>query len=217
MLVVDRVHFIMPKDGELQFPAMAALHTYVNGYKQRTKQNDPSAGKATFELEYSVDMSEEDWAFFKRAGLKFDKEPGQAVGVVDMVADLSDDRINNFIHQGKHVASVCAMMCGVQSVALLNLRKVKPANNGRWLTLHGSGFTGVILDLKDDEVVGVIGNAGVETYLAASMGLGVVEIQPEGRPRYWMPKWLNKYYRMVDKPDQALRQAMASVERSLNG
>lgn len=238
MLVTDRVHFIMPKDRELQFPAMSALSTYVNGYKQRTKMNDPSGGKAKFELEYSVEMAESDWQFFKRAGLVLDQEPVAILetsgpvpgwyGYGDMVANMSDDRINSFINNGKHSSSVCALMCGVAAAPLLNLRKVKPKTGSpSWASIcsgfvetvpagHEQPFTDWLLETQDERLTGVVGKAGVETYLAASMGLGVVEIQPVGRPRYWLSKWLNSRYRMVESDDPKLiGQAMLSIERTL--
>ena len=61
LTIIDEVLFRMPVDLELQFPAMAVLQSFVNGYDEKMHANNPvKDGSVTFELRYDVEMPDED-------------------------------------------------------------------------------------------------------------------------------------------------------------
>lgn len=233
---IDYVHFIVPKDKELQFPAMATLQEFVNTYVVRAKNNDTSRGKQTTVLEYTVDMPEEDWLFFVALGLTLQhlRYSHLARTHPDMIVDMSDDKLNAFKGGGKHATSVCNLLAGVQCPAIPKIKAVAPRMAGhRWLVvgqeleyLVGQDstrfFMGTGEDLlraQDNEWSGVIAHAGRVTYHAAAIGIGVVEILPQNRSVAWLSKWVNTAYRVVSAytwgPEQLgqILRAVSSIER----
>src|ERR1017187_3075915 len=125
MLITEQALFKMPKDRELQFPAMAVLQSYVNSYEEKMKANDVSYGTAKFRLFYDVEMPEEDWQFFQRAGLKLNTNRVK-LEHMDMVFDLTEDRVESMHSSGKHVCQIFGVMTGVGCPAWPTLRTVHP-------------------------------------------------------------------------------------------
>ena len=54
MVASEDILFIMPKDRELQFPAMAALQSYVNDYKVKMQANTVTAEMPEYRFRYHV-------------------------------------------------------------------------------------------------------------------------------------------------------------------
>lgn len=216
MKIVDCVLFKMPKDKEYQFPAMSVLHAWVASFAPKMKSNDASFGKAAWELEYDVEMNPEDWNFFARAGYKLPKEQTHPMSGLDMVVDMTDERISSFRDTKKHVFQICVAMSGLQvnATTLPFVRRIRPALSGKWVTNPSEEL---LLNAQDGDLTGVIGPAGRETFLAASMGVGIVELVPEGRPRNWLSKYANPLYRVIEPGagTGAVNRAVVSIERLL--
>lgn len=235
--VTDYLHFVMPVDQELQFSAIATMQESVNTYDARSKNSDASGGKQTSELEYTVDISQEDWTFFSRAGLVLSHLP-QSLSAFppitpDMLIDMSDARLARFMHSGKHCSSVCNLLAGVACPAIPKIKAVVPrTQDHRWLVVglaqafvvapdnakYVVGTGEELLTAQDKEWTGIISYAGRWTYLAAAFGIGVIELQPPGRPFTWLSKYVNSGYRVVSalEPHEQRAQimrAIASVER----
>lgn len=238
ILVVDRVIFIMPKDHELQFPAMAAMQGFVNGYRRNRAMQDVSGGTASYRLEYNVVIPPEDWEFFLSAGYRISQRPIEILPEkADMVVDFSDGKILQFSHTERHVFQVCGMLGGLQGAPVPQLRAIRPSTYHTWGLVRNAHTEGLqvpgtvditleeLILLPDGELYGVIGYAGRETALAASTaeydakkrqfvgGLSVIEIVPPGRHMRWLAKWTCPGYRIVDGPREAwegqIRAAMA--------
>src|SRR5581483_11334346 len=198
--ILERALFKLPKDPEYLFAAVSVMQEFVNTYESRMSNplNDTSRGTAIWKLEYTfrTDADVPMQALYD-AGLKLDLRPvKELTSTPDMVFDMSDERIDQFRSLGKHVAQACGILCGVLTSPLPKVRIVRPARSGTWLYAYDEADVARILELKDNEVVGVIGS-GWPVYLAASMGLPVVEVVPFERPRSWLSKWANGGYRMV--------------------
>ncbi len=227
MQITDRVLFKMPKDRELQFPAIAVVQAFVRGFDDKARVTDVSRGAATYDLQWALDMSEHDFQFFIAAGATFGRIPANNI-IPDMIVDLSDDRINMYCDSGRHVCQICGIMSGVACMPVPALRQVRPRLQSKVWALVGekeitTDYRLVPIKLEhllaadDESYTGVVGMASVETYLAAAMGLAVVELLPVGRPRNWLSKWQNKGYRLIDTPDESewseqLAYAMSSAE-----
>ncbi len=199
-IIIDEVLFRMPKDRELQFPAMAVLQSFVNEYDIKMMANDVSRGKAEYQLRYDVEIAEEDWKFFQDIGLEL-KKTRSKIAWPDAVMDFTEERINSYASFGKHVSQVCGLMCGVSCPPLPIIKKIAVKEDQPWLVVGGiaieylSGLnhrpdTGLLLD---GTYCGCIGWADWRTYYAASMGWPVIELLPVGRPRTWLSKWANQY------------------------
>jgi hypothetical protein len=221
-IVDDYVRFIMPYDRELQFPAMAVLQAYVNGYDQKMKMNDvmPEAHQE-FILHYDVTMPEYDWEFFQKAGIKLDKQR-ERVERPDMETDFSEDRAMKFFNSSLHVAQVYGKLCGIEASAFPQMRTVAQ-HPGFEVAYIGSAPGHAIrriggeelLDVKDGELTCVVGYAGWETYLAASMGLYVAELRHPYIPRNWLSKWVSPFYYMLDATkDYMLRRMLEDMEEN---
>lgn len=227
MLLVDRVLFRMPRDRELQFPAMAVVQAFVRGFKEKMRVADVSRGAATYELQWDLEMSANDFSFFVAAGATFGSIRTPNL-VPDMVVDLSDERLEQYKDSGKHACQICGIMSGVACMPVPSLRHVKPRlQNKVWGVVGEKSIDTTyplvpltidnLLEAEDGAYTGVVGHAGVGTYLAAAMGIAVIEILPLGRPRNWLTKWQNKGYRLIDTPDESkwalqIAHAMASAE-----
>lgn len=227
MQVVDRVLFRMPLDRELQFPAMAVVQAFVRGFNDKMRVSDVSRGVATYDLAWDVSMPEEDFRFFLDAGAKFGNVRTRHL-VPDMIVDLTDERLEQYKDSGKHACQVCGIMSGVACMPVPSLRQVMPRLKNKVWGVVGAKAINTdyplvpltiehLLEAEAESYTGVVGYAGVETYLAAAMGIAVVEVLPPGRPRNWLTKWQNKGYRLIDTPDESkwplqIAYAMASAE-----
>lgn len=230
MLIKDRVQFKMPRDRELLFPAVAVMQFFVDTYQDRMVMNDAGQGHK-YNLSYGVDLEKEDWDFFQRIGLVLN-QPSEVLNGYDMLADFSEERLAMFKNSGKHVCQAYGVMAGVGAITPIpNIRKIQLKKHDPVWVVLGEQYEGKVpigfkyqallgedlYSLKDEEVTGVIGKAGWETYLAASMGLAVIELLPDDRPVTWLSKWSNQYYRVVqgeDKLDQ-IKSAIQNLESLL--
>ena len=246
MIVTDRVRFIMPKDREYQFPAMSILQAYVNGFAQKMKQHDVAGVQcvkcalkrttvekclrcgetktvsiATYKIAYSHDMDQDHWQMFLNAGLVLSIAPTKLTNI-DVLIDMSDEKIDYFKHSGKHVSQVCGIMAGTGATPLPGItRRVPRLGDWCWATIVPLTMDGLdmltgekIIAMEDQKYTGFIGHASWETYLVASMGLPVLEIVPVGRHRAWLSKWLNGGYRSLSGISQ-VPEARESVEVEL--
>lgn len=209
--VIDRVRFVMPRDLELQFPAMATVQAWVGVYQHKMAHNDTSMGKATWKLEYQLDMPDEDLQFFRKAGLVLTQEPVQLQSQVDMLIDMSDENLLKFKEFDKHALQACAILSGlpVTIAPFPRLRFVKPSLKNVWMEVSGNCCNDPngelfkykferLLDIQDYEITGVYGLAGRWTFLAAAMGLAVIEILPRDRSRRWLSKYASGLYRSIE-------------------
>lgn len=227
MQVVDHVLFKMPLDKELQFPALAVAQAFVRGFREKMRVSDVSRGAANYELQWDVAMPEEDFKFFIAAGATFGSVRTEGL-VPDMIVDLTDERLEQYKDSGKHACQICGVMSGVACMPVPALRQVKPRLRNKVWGMVGAKTiitdyplapltVSHLLGAQDEIYTGVVGLAGVETYLAAAMGIAVIEILPLGRPRNWLSKWQNKGYRLIDTPDESkwelhIAHAMANAE-----
>jgi len=214
--ITDTVVFVMPRDHELQFPAMSALQMFVDGYKERCRQTDASMGKVTYRLSYEAIMPKEDWEFFASVGYKVAQEPSELLYTQpSLVADMSDARLNSFINGGRHAAQVCGLITGVgvcPPFPRLKQVRIKRLGLPAWLV---DPHLSMLIDAKDNEITGVLGKAGRETTLAAAMGLAVIEIVPDGRPRSWLSKWMSPLYHATSDNEDQIWRAKQSIEMRL--
>jgi hypothetical protein len=237
MLITEQALFKMPKDQELQFPAMAVLQSYVNSYSEKMKANDVSYGTARFRLFYDAEMPEEDWQFFQRAGLKLSTNRVK-LEHLDMVFDLTEDRVESMCSSGKHVCQIYGVMTGVGCPAWPTLRKVHPKMDGGTTWGVGEGVhkawadvarthcnqlvlldADTLLSAEDNQWTGVIGRASRLTYLACSMGIPTIEILPENREVSFLSKFGFSAYRVIERQENVERgiaQAMANIHQVLH-
>ena len=226
MIIDDKVLFRLPKDRELQFPAMAVAQQYINTYDVRMAANDVSRGAVKYQLHYDLDMSSEDRAFWKQVKLKLTKYP-EPISEPDMIADMREERLVQFDATGKHACQIFGVMCGIENKPKAIVREVKPkVDEARWCEIGFEsefGYTPIdgkdLLTLPDYYWTGVVAHASWETYLVACMGLPVVEILPRNRSRSWLSKFFHNEYRMVElaagNVEQQVRLAIASIESSI--
>jgi hypothetical protein len=207
--IIDKVLFLFPKDRELQFAAAAILQNYVNGFGEKMRVNNPvpnHKAAPVFELSYDVSIDPKDWQLLKSIGLKIKQEPVPMDSHPDAVIDLREERLEMFKDSTKHVCQIMGIMCGILCPPLPEIRMVKPRSDvmewgvlNPFLPVPASHIdANVLLDVENDQLTGVIGNAGWETYLSASRGLPTIEVMPEGRARMWLSKWTNMAYRVVE-------------------
>lgn len=244
MIVKDMLWFHLPKDQQLQFPAVAMLQYFVATYDARMKGNDPSGGTAVYQLEYGVNVPQEDWQLFLDAGLTLVQPPlhiGAPTGELTMEIDMREERLERFGTHSQHACQLYGKMCGEESIPVPKIRRVKGSINGRWGTLPSTKFYDALgwkkgsegpfvareditvtqlLQAKDEEWRGIIGYMGKETYLAAAMGLPVIELYPRTMPVTWLSKWANRGYRMVIDSEpysvqRQLKSAIGSIEEML--
>lgn len=235
MTATERIIFVMPSSRELQFPAMAIVQEYVNTFQAMAKNSDASRGVVKeFVLSYSLIMDIKDFDFFARIGLRLDTPPSEVHRhrIPDMLVDMSDERLNTFQYSGKHASAVCAILAGVQCGSVPKIKALAPRlGSHRWLVIgeelnallgvatskYVSGTVEDLLTAQDQDWSGIIAVAGWETYLAASMGIGVVEIAIPRRPVTWLSKFINQGYRVVDgisdeEKRRQIERATISVE-----
>jgi hypothetical protein len=233
MIATEDILFIMPKDREMQFPAMSALQRYVTDYEIKMQANCVTPTLPEYRMRYQVDISDEHWEFFRRLGIEL-KQDREEIGFPDSVIDLSDDRLLKFYNSEKHCSQICAAIAGVEAPPF---PKVKLVKCGKW---SGTLFCLDNLRLKPEfipedvvctstaleemlhwqEVDGtsiltpiVIGFQSWQTYAIAAMGLPLVEILPRGRGLNWLSKWKNAVYRMIEEDRlERLPDALYSIQ-----
>jgi hypothetical protein len=238
---MDRALFILPDDRELQFPAIAAMQTWINGYYDRIILGTPlgNISKDYFFIpEYAMRVKDRlVWNALVHCGLELITNPvDQLTGEPGIVVDMSDARLLSVYSDGRHCQQACEIMCGVH-VPVFPIVKRRLPETYTWGvlpgvdvkmpdTIHSEPVLTEDLIYEVPKLCGVIGPASWETYLAASLGLCVVEIVPKGRGRHWLSKWVNIGYRMIDSdnrvywPDYieaACKSVEAVVERARNG
>jgi hypothetical protein len=204
------------------------MQKWINNYDYRMSINDVSGGRAVYQLNYAVDVLPEDRDLLMKLGLYLIYQPG-VVEVPDAIFDFSEDRLNTFHYTTKHATQVCGAFCGedgspykdkqgVKHLALFpELSKIQLSYDDKWLNVPVDDDVFVSL-IKNNVYMGVIGKASWQTYAAAAMGLGVIEIVPEGRPKNWLTKWASAIYRAVEEgPDEQVQidQARASIKEYL--
>ena len=218
MLLRDRVLFQMPKDRELLFPAMAVFQHFVNSYESRMLASDGGQGYK-YLLSYDLDIAKEDWELFQQLDLEL-KQPREVLDNVDMVVDFTEERLALFKNSGKHVCQACGVMAGVGTITPMpKIRQVQPKRDilvfkyvGVNSDLALDGITAKeLVRLEDGKISGVVGCASWETYLAASMGLPVIELVPDDRPLTWLSKWSNPYYRVVQGENIVVQISSATM------
>jgi hypothetical protein len=204
MTATEDILFVMPKDRELQFPAMASAQMYINNYKIKMEANCVTPTMPTYKFRYWADMADEHWDFFKRIGIELNQDREQ-IGFPDAVIELTDEKLLSFYNSEKHCSQVCAAIAGVEAPPYPKVRQVPPgADAGKWM---------VELDVREDrrefersliypavEHNGIfVGHQSWQTYAAAAMGLPVVEILPKDRAVNWLSKFCNPLYRVIEE------------------
>jgi hypothetical protein len=214
MTITEVAYFLMPTDLELQFAAMAIVQNYVNGYAGRARDPAYNPGQANYILQWRTSPNT-NWDLFTKAGLVLciPRSEEEVVSIPDLVVDLREEKLDPALWPGKHACQAAGVLAGVAPPPLPVVRRVKPCYNAdQWVVVAKDASEilamfnlpcAISIDIdgivaaKDGAISGVIGVAGAETYLAAAMGLPVIEIQPEGRPRNWLSKFTAPHYRMV--------------------
>ncbi len=201
--VQDNVLIVMPRDRELQWAAMAIVQKWVNNYETRMGMNDASGGRAQYVLHYSLEMPDEDFAIFQRAGLELVQQPEKITDRLDMVIDLTDERLLTFKDTGKHVVQACGALCGEENIALPLIRRVHPGLGGKWGAFDTGRFGQELVtpemlhEAVDGEWEGIIGIADWRMYMASAMMIPTIEIVPKNRNKNWLSKFSNLGYRMI--------------------
>jgi hypothetical protein len=240
--IVDTVLFKCPRDLELCFPAMAVLQTFVNDYDQKMKNNDVSRGTVTFKLRYVVSINPDHWALFDKLGLVLTHRPvGLNIPVhADMVVDFTEEKIAELggTIGDQHLCQLYGKMCGISCSPLPRIVKMMvKLRDPSWVLigspegrLEAANVAGDYPTITPEEllerreaqdITGVIGMAGWETYLASALGLCVIELLPVDRPRFpvrerFLSKFSNPGYRVVDlgedDPRRQVWQARTNLE-----
>src|SRR5580692_9730855 len=92
MTQTDLVRFLLPTSRVYQFPAMAVVQSYVNGFKQKMEANCLTSVKPEFNLMYQLVMPPKDWLFWKEQDIKLDIPPIKdgEIKHPDAVVDLTE-------------------------------------------------------------------------------------------------------------------------------
>ena len=234
MTATEDILFVMPKDREMQFPAMAALQMYVNNYKIKMEANCVTPTMPVYKFRYWAEMSDEHWAFFQRIGIELNQDRDQ-IGFPDSVIEMTDEKLLSFYNSEKHCSQVCAAICGVETPPYPLVRRVQCGVWSGWaLALDAETFTATKHFGDHVSAVGVeelmefsehgagittdifIGTQSWMTYAAAAMGLPVVEILEKNRAVNWLSKFKNPLYRVVEADHlERLPDALHSVREVL--
>src|SRR5215467_1654671 len=111
-IVTDRVKFLMPKDRELLFPAMAVLQAYVNAYETKAHFTGMKQVGCDIHFSYCTDLSPADWQLFQDIGLNLDKPCSDVFADPDSVVDLTEQRLGFSWRLDQHVAQIYGAMIG---------------------------------------------------------------------------------------------------------
>jgi len=220
MIATEDVLFVMPKDRELQFPAMAALQMYVNNYEIKMQANCVLPTMPTYKFRYWAEMSDDDWNLFQRLGIEL-KQQREQLTFPDTVIELNDERLLSFFNSEKHAAQVCSAIAGVETPPYPLVKQAHAGEWSGWLMCIGPYALSLSADnappdcfvsnLTSDELLTmpahgneitaaiVIGYQSWETYAAAAMGLSVIEILPKNKGANWLSKWKNPLYRVIEE------------------
>ena len=227
MPIVDRIRFLMPKSREYQFAAMAVAQACIEHYDERPRmQGVPAGYDDKVELQWEIVMPQEDWLIFQQAGLElqgmgtlsFDRPLLADADVeVDMREHILEDHRWRTDH---HLAQIYGALIGTETRVTPKLRQVQPGTVWYQLwevpivvsTVMPMMVPEALLTAGDGLVGGIVGHAGWGTYLAASMGLPVIEVKPPERPLNFMSKWSHKTYRMVDGAGDVEKQVYQALE-----
>lgn len=240
MTMSEDILFVMPEDRELQFPAMAALQSYVNNYEAKMQANTVTPEVPIYKLRYTTTMSVEDAEFWQRLGIELKQLP-EPIDFPASVIELSGKKLSSFYGSGKHVAQVCGAISGVECPPLPKVRSVKcDAKFNGCLLLVGNQVHDLLMSILDvmpheisisstkiEELLLlscggrstvttmtpiIIGRQGWETYAAAAMGLPVIEILPRDRDVNWLSKFKSPLYRLLEE-DRLVRlpDAVANI------
>ncbi len=208
MLITERVRFLMPQSREYQFAAMAVLQQFVNGFTLKCARGEVAEEGVAYALDYVISgMHDNDLLFFIRPhrayahtslALTLSLMPLRELsGPATMEVDMSDERLESLRSSGKHIVQIGGLMCGILTPALPECRRVEIRRGDPvWLW---NPTCEELQQVKDFEVTGVIAWRGAATYMAAVLGLAVVELD---RPDYpnWITKWRLLLYRRVEVP-----------------
>ena len=213
----DRILFLMPCGLEYQFCVWACIQQYVNTYPQRMAAG---AEVGQYDFEYEV-RGPSDLDLFRRFDFQLNKLPVAELTKPTMLVDLTKDNLDKFRDSGKHLSQVCGILSGTGDHPPFPVFTKRRKPGKEWIVVDGDDgpnddFVGQMLD-PTFSVAGVIGNAGWKTYLAAALGLGVVERVPESRPRNWLSKWANPFYRAYqgEVASDLMTQAIRSIEGAI--
>lgn len=217
MIAAEDILFIMPKDGELQFPAMSALQNYVNDYKTKMQANTVTPTVPQYRLRYWAEMSAADWEFFQGLGIELTQDR-EEIAFPDAVIDLSDARLLTFYNSEKHAGQACAAIAGVECPPYPKVRQVEPrlwsgrincVDPGTFEALSRGQLAATCLQLWCDRDFTdpsyfdygdvFVGFQSRLTYALAAMNVPVIEILPRHRSVNWMSKWKNPLYRLVEE------------------
>ena len=219
--------FFLPKDRELQFPAMAILQSFVNYYDKKMQDPQVNPTKLPFTLEWDAQIEDADWQMFLRAGLEI-TITRKFIDDYECLIDLSDERLKPEMWPGRHATQAMGFLTGVEAPPIPQLRKIDPkVDSYRWCAADMDLAKRLdlihledLIAAKPGTITGVIGRASPMTYMAVCLGLAVVEILPPGRPKDWLSKWTSPGYRMIETQDQDLwpgyiERATRSIEREI--
>lgn len=218
----DSVRFLLPTSREYQFPAMAVVQAFVNGFQRKMVSNWLShSPPPEFKLRYELGgLSVADWQFWQKQNIKLAIQP-EVLATADAEIDLTESRATTLVATSarKHLFQLYGGMCGIAAQEFPDIRKVAFFKDGPWC------LTGCIFGMSrlanpisneqlehitDGTIFGVIGYAGWQTYLAAAYMLPVIEIVNPMVKRDLFSKWKNPYYRVVTCVDQ-----IYSVQKAL--
>jgi hypothetical protein len=206
MTATEDILFVMPKDREMQFPAMAANQVYVNSYRIKMEANCVTPIMPTYKFRYQVEVADECWDLFRRLGIELNQDREQ-IGFPDSVIELTDEKLLSFYNSEKHASQICAAIAGVEAPPYPKIRQVS-CTRPECLWVAGD------LDLRvseiqfrwDDLGVGdlvpdgiVVGYQSWQTYAAAAMGLPVIEVLRKTRSVNWLSKFANPLYRAIEE------------------
>lgn len=221
-IVDDAVLFILPKDEELFFAAASVLQKWVNGYDMRMEANDVSGGHTKYKLLYGIDCDRYQWDVLIACGFEL-AQPPVTVTRPNMVIDMSDERVLALRDSKLHACQICGVLAGEEAKPLPKLKQLEVNKSGEWLDLRDNFLASVVvLDIVRGVYpklpLGVVARASAASYLAASVGLPLIEVYPRDRPVEWLSKWQHKYYRMVidgENVEQEIKQAKVSLMEHL--
>jgi hypothetical protein len=232
MTQTEDILFVLPRDRELQFPAMAALQSYVNSYAVKMRANTVTKEVPDYKLRYATTLSDDDWQFFLRLGIELNQQP-EEIGFPASVIELSDAKLLSFFGTEKHAAQICGAISGVECLPYPKVKTgtMKLDDRGHlypvWVGGKPAGADGG--EMGDEQFLNIFREAPVtcegsvlvgmqswRTYAVAAAGLAVVEILPRDRPVNWLSKWKNPLYRLIEEDHlEMLPDALASIEAVL--
>ena len=206
----------MPESREYQFAAFAVVQQYVNGFADKSRNHDVSGGTAVYRLQYELVMPKAALDFFVHdVGVRLVQPPEPRLDSITMEVDLREEIVDVFIPSGKHLVQACGLRCGVLVPPLPEVRRVRIRQDEGFRWLESPTYQDLVC-LSDYECTGIVARRGGETYMAAAMGLAVVELD-DSLYSNWLSKWGNILYRRIQRMDdpELVKAAKASVETTI--